>query len=86
MSYQRNKETQRRLKKLYDNTKNKYCLSSASYNEDKGYYYRYYCTTSYKKYLKKLANKKVRRYLKNTDILISNCEYKKLSDYWWMLY
>ena len=62
MGYRRSKERNRRLKKLYDETKNWYG-AGAYYDEDKKRYIRYSpCKNSgYTKYLRKVANRKVRR-------------------------
>lgn len=53
MSYRRSQERNRRLKKLYNETKNLYG-AGAWYDEEKGRYIKYSCGgRKYKKYLKK---------------------------------
>lgn len=83
MSYRRSKEDKHRLKKLYDKTKNSYG-AGAWYNEKKERYIRFYSsnTPGYTKYLRRIANRKVRR----AKIPLKYSQYKKLYDYWWTLY
>lgn len=83
MSYRRSKERNRRLKKLYDKTKNYYGCG-VWYNDKKGRYIRYYPSnvTGYTKYLRRLSNRKVR---KTKDIPNGNA-YKRVFDYWWELF
>lgn len=45
-------------------------------------YYRTNHAPGYSGYLKKLANRKFRRY---KEILANGCAYKKIFDYWWEL-
>lgn len=83
MSYRRAKERNRRLKKLYEETKNSYG-AGAYYNEEKNRYVK--CSScnnpGYSKSLRKISNRKVRR----NDIPLKGCSYKKVFDYWWELY
>lgn len=83
MGYRRAKERNRRLKKLYDETKNGYG-AGAYYNEKKKRYIK--CPSSntpgYTKSLRKISNRRVRK----SDIPLKGCSYKKLYDYWWELY
>ena len=83
MGYRRSNERNRRLKKLYDETKNWYG-AGAYYDEDKKRYIRYSpCRNSgYAKYLRKVANRKVRR---SKDCL-KHGSYRKVYDYWWELF
>lgn len=58
MSYHRSQERNRRLKKLYNETKNSYG-AGAWYDEKKGRYIKYSCGgRKYKKYLKKYQARK----------------------------
>lgn len=83
MSYHRAKERNRRLKKLYNETKNTY-RAGAYYNEDKKRYikYRPSNTPGHAKYLRKMSNRRVRRNV----AIPKGSTYKKLFDYWWELY
>lgn len=81
MSHSRKTEDIKRLKSLYDKTKNSYG-AGVWYNENKNRYYRYSCHNIYEK---KRCRKAVRRKLKNSDYLLPGCLYKKVSEYWWMI-
>ena len=74
MSYQRASVNKRKLQKLY---KEKRSYPWVGYNEKRGFYKLYY-KGKVGKYLKKLANHKVRR-SKNDDL--QHGDYKKLFDY-----
>lgn len=82
MSYLRNRETQRRLKKL-DEGPGKSYFCGVYFDETSGRYKRYYLND---REFKKVAHKKVRRlfnkYLDNTS---SKSTYKKIFDYWWII-
>ena len=82
--YFRSKERNKRLKKLYSETKNSYG-EGAWYDEEKKRYIK--CsssnTTGYTKWLRRLSNRRVR---KMKDITLNNCQYKKVFDYRWELY
>ena len=81
MNYHSNRERNRKLKKLYEETKHSYG-SGAWFDEDKGRYIKYTCGgRKYKKYLKKLSSKKARKYKGE----MQNCDYKRTFDYWWEL-
>ena len=84
MSYQRKQEDNRRLKKLFDETQNSYG-NGAYFDRRKKRIIK--CSFSngstYPKYLKRQSNKKIR---KIKHYLIKRGDYKKLYDYWWMLY
>lgn len=84
MSYRRSKERNRRLKKLYEETKHSYG-SGAWYDEEKGRYIRYYpsSSTGYTKYLRRISNRKIRRM---KEMSLKGCQYKKAFDYWWTLF
>ena len=79
MSYYRSKERNKRLKKLYD--ENKTFISPVYYDKKKKRLIKIYKTPSWK-YLKRKANKRVRR----CNICLHNSDYKKLFDitfnYW----
>jgi hypothetical protein len=87
MSYQRNIEDKRRLKKLYLETKNS-CIVGAYYDDKKNRMIRYSpsdngnAKISTTKYLKRQSNKKIRR---SCDVF-QRGGYKKQYDYWWELY
>ena len=83
MSYQRARERNRRLRKLYDATKNGYG-AGAWYDESKGRYIRYSC---HDKDLKAQCRKATRRRLKcrHQDEKLQRGTYKKVFDYWWEL-
>jgi len=82
MSHKRKKEDNRRLKKLYDETKNWYG-AGAYYNEKKNRYIKYSCHNTW---LKSHCQKMIRRKLKNDfSTGISKGGYKKFFDYWWEL-
>lgn len=82
MSYHRSQERNRRLKKLYNETKNSYG-SGVWYDDENNRYIKYTCRSrKYKKYLKKISSKKTRRYKGD----LAHCDYKKTFDYWWELF
>lgn len=82
MGYQRSKEQKRRLKKLRHATQGS-CIAGAYYDKDKNRYIRYYPRngSSYPRYLRKLANRKVRR----SGGIPMYGAYRKVYDYWWEL-
>ena len=81
MSYRRSRERNRRLKKLYEETKYSYG-AGAWYDERKKRYIKYSVgSKEIKKYLKKLSSRKARRYKGE----MQNCDYKRTFDYWWEL-
>lgn len=82
MSHRRSRENRRRLKKLAAAT-SKWFGSGASYDEERGFYVRYYARggSGYPKWLRTVANRKVRR-AKN----VPQCGgYRRIYDYWWEL-
>ena len=79
MSHKRSVEDKRRLKKLYEDTKNNYC-SGAWYDEKKNRYIRYTCQNEW---FKTYSRRIVRRKLKNDEDLIHGNSYKKIFDYRW---
>lgn len=83
MGYRGSRERNRRLKKLYNETKNEYG-AGAYYDEDKGRYVEYSPNrkSGHTKYLRKLSNRKVR---KSKDYL-NHGAYRKMYDYWWELF
>lgn len=82
MSYPRSSERNRRLRKLSKATERS-CRGGAYYDTDRRRYVRYYLSkTGYARYLRKQANRKVRR---STDLHSGN-HYRKKFDYWWSLF
>ena len=83
MSYKRARERNRRLRKVYDATKNGYG-AGVWYDETKERYIRYTC---HDKYLKTKCRRATRRRLKNRhfDENLARGDYKKVFDYWWTL-
>lgn len=84
MGYCGSQERNRRLKKLFDETKNSSRGGGgAFYDEDKGRYIKYSPRRKpgHAKFLRRVANRKVRR---NKDHL-RNGQYRKVYDYWWEL-
>lgn len=82
MGYRRSKERKHRLKKLAEETSHHY-NAGAWYNENKGVYERFAAGgRKYRKYLRKLSSKRVRRYKGD----MQNSDYKRTFDYWWELY
>ncbi len=83
MGYRRARERNRRLKKLYDETKNSYG-AGVYYNDRKKRYIKCpSCSTpGYTKYLRKISNRRVRK----SDIPLKGCSYKRLFDYQWELW
>ena len=79
MSYHRKREENRRLKKLYDETKSGY-VAGAWYDENKKRFIRYSCNN---KWHKEHCRRMIRRKLKRTFRNYSGCTYKKMYDYWW---
>ena len=81
MGYFGCKERNKRLKRIYNNTKHSYA-SGVWFDDDKNRFIRYY-RGKRSKYLKKLSNRKF-RHMKNESL--QNSQYKKVFDYWWELY
>lgn len=81
--YRRSKENRRRLKKLYESTKNSYG-AGAWFSDRKQRYIRYAPsnTPGYTKYLRRISNRKVR----HRKELLNHGAYKKAFDYWWTLF
>ena len=79
MGHKQASERNRRLKKLYDETKNSYGRG-VWYDNKKQRYVRY-CFGDCKRYFRRLANRKVRR---NNDVP-SGGNYKKVFDFWWSI-
>lgn len=78
------KEKQR-CKKIYEINRRRFYLPSGvlkKEKDDEEYYIRFY-RGKRSKYLKKLSNKKVRKY---DGEISGKGGYKKLFDYWWELY
>ena len=82
MGYHRSQERNRRLKKLYDETKQHF-LCGAFYDDDKNRYVKYSLSDiGQSKYYRNLANRKVR----HSDDIQSGGSYRKAYDYWWALF
>lgn len=83
MSYKRKQEDKRRLETLYSKTRNK-CSGGAYFDKQKGRIVKYSLSdgSDYKRYLKNLSNRKIRK----SNIKLDNGDYKKLFDYWWILF
>ena len=83
MSYKRSCEEKRRLLKLYNETSNQ-IMCGVWYDSKAGRYKRYSMSykSGYPRYLKKLCNKRIRKYLGS----LKRNEYRKVSEYTWMLY
>ena len=79
MSHKRSREDDKRLKKLYEETKNSY-IAGAYYNEHKDRYIRY---TSNNEWTKTENRKYTRRKLNNSPFLLQRNQYKKVQDYKW---
>lgn len=76
MGYNRNAETQRRLKRRYQP---RYC-NPIYYDNDKGRWMHYeLCGRKYRAYAKRLANKRVRR---NQECFQAKGKYKRVSNFW----
>ena len=83
MSYKRSRENKKRLKSLYNKTKHSYG-SGAYYNEDKGFYTKFYIHSAWlKKHSRKMTRIRQKRELDNLNC--KGCRYKKFFDYWWEL-
>ena len=80
MSWQRSRETRRRLKKLSRATEHK--SIGAWYDPDNGRYIKTNDCEFRKGYLRMIANRRV-RHAQNVG---SGGMYKKVFDYWWELY
>jgi len=83
MSYRRKKEDNRRLKRLYEETRTSYA-AGAWYSDKKKRYIKTTASTAsgYTKFLRRISNKKYRKHKE----IHNHCTYKKLFDYWWTLY
>jgi len=78
MSHRRSREDDRRLKKLYDETKNSY-RGGAYLDERTGRYERYSIGN---KFAKTQSVRAIRRKLKNSDVIYAKGQYKRFYDYW----
>ncbi len=79
--YYRNRETQKRLKKLYHRTHSHY--GAGAYFDDRaGIYKRYSCQ---KRYWKRIAKRKARHNLKKDEYSLKGSSYKRTYDYWWQI-
>ena len=80
MSYQRKTEDIRRLKSLYDKTKNSY--GGCWYDSDKKRYYRYSINIKSEKVI---CKRRTRRKLKGRNYVLQRGQYKKVYEYKWMI-
>lgn len=82
MSHKRKREDNRRLKKLYEDTKNSYG-AGAYYDDRKKRYVRVYVRRSHtKKDYKRYSNKRLRQ---NRSVVLRGNKYRRVFDYWWEL-
>lgn len=87
MCYKRKQEEKRRLKRLFEETKN-HCSGGVYYSDHKGRLVRYSLSDrgrhekSKTKYWKNRSNRKIRK----LHDVFNHGEYKKLYDYWWILF
>ena len=83
MSHERSVEDERRLKKLYNETKY-YIGTGVWYDERKKRYIRYSPSHKSKlpKYLKRLSHRKVRK----LNRLMQGNQDRRVFDYWWVLF
>lgn len=81
MGYRQSRERKRRLKRMYENRNNS-GVSGVWFDEDRNRYIRVYRPSS-SKWLKKQCNRRVRRTALEP---IKNGQYKKIMDYWYILY
>ena len=84
MSYHRKQEDNRRLKHLYENGANKWCMGVGFYNGRFIKWYPYSSNYNRKKFYCNLTNRKVRRMKSNYNL--SRGQYKKVFDLWWTLF
>lgn len=80
MSHKRKVEDNKRLKKLYNDTKGRF--RGAWYNEEKGRYVKADYTSPW---LKNQSHRLTRRRLKNAPCHYERGHFKKTFDYWWKL-
>lgn len=86
MSYKRKLEDDRRLRRLYKETKNHYG-PGAWYSERKQRIIKVKIgTKNYKRFLKKTSSKKARLFFQNSELYQNKGYFKKTFDYWWNLY
>ena len=82
MSYRRSRNEQRKLKKVYEETKNRYG-PGVWYDSAKKRYKRItFSKSGYTKFLRRMANKKVRK----RKECCNGAQYKREFDYKWNLY
>lgn len=84
MSYKRAQERNRRLKKLYNETKNSYGVG-AYYSKCKNRLIPIYFSKPWlKAYCRRQTRRRLKQNIDNLDIKSNN--YKKYFDYWWELF
>lgn len=81
MSYRRKQEDNRRLKQKYKIAGTHY-RAGIYFNTDKNRFMRYYFSPAIKKFFKRQAAKKVRKYRHH----LHGNEYRKVDAYWWHVY
>ena len=79
MSYKRTIERRKRLRRLYNATKDRYG-AGAYYDEQKHRIIRYSCNLSR---IRRAGNKLIRCRMKRIDHVVNGASYKKMYDYWW---
>lgn len=79
MSHRRKKEDNRRLRKLYDKTKNAYG-AGAWYDEKKDRFIKYSC---HNKWTRTHCRRITRRKLNKCFDQYQYNDYRKIYDYWW---
>jgi hypothetical protein len=86
MSWQRSRETKRRNKRLYDQTKTFYG-KGCYYDEERGRYIHYQMSKkgrgNHVGWVKHQCNKKIRRY---KGSLGSKGTYRKIAEFWWEVF
>lgn len=83
MAYKQAQKRKKRLLRTYEATKNSYG-AGVWFDENSGRYIKYHAcrTPGYTKYLRRMSNRKVRR----AKDVGNHSDYKKLYDYWWILF
>lgn len=83
MAYKQAQNRKKRLMRTYNQTKHS-TRGGVWFDEDTGRYIKYAAsnTPGYSKTLRRVSNRKLR----HSDITYRNSTYKKVYDYWWILY
>ena len=87
MSWNAKREEKKRMRRLHDQTRDKY--ATGCFIDDKGVYRRWYpYSTNHdnvKKEFRRISNRKFRR-IQNEDVPLERQAHKKTFDLWWTLY